>query len=222
MTRQCTRPTCHQPTTSAAKLIVHGAALATALLATGCGAGVLGAEMLHTGPAAGPSLSGSLMNLPPLPAEATAVPSPGRGEPDLEKVATEYLAARENASTLPDPRSWLSKVKALTTPEEWSRLAQSAGDTGGFPAAVTQAHHWSVAVTVACQTDPDAGGDTSASMTMTCALTDRTTDADGATVPERILPRLWPYTGPQPPALLELRRTNNHWYVDQDRTGQAG
>jgi len=224
MTRQCTSRTCHHPTTSAAKLSIRGAALgtATALLASGCSAGALGTEVLHPNPAAAPSSSGSLMNLPPSPAAAAAVPSPARAAPDLEQVATQYLAARENANTLPHPRNWLGEVKALTTPEEWSRLARSAGDTGGFAAAVTRARHWSVTVAVACQTNPDAGGDTAASLTITCALTDRTTNADGSTVPERLLPRLWPYTGPQPPALIELRRTDNRWYVDQDRTGQAG
>lgn len=137
-------------------------------------------------------------------------------------MATRYLAVRENAVTRRDPRGWLATVRPEMTPDGWTWTLKLVGDSGGFPAAVTQAHHWSVAVTVACQTNPDAGGDTAKSLIITCALTDHTTDAVGATVPNRLLPHLWPYTGPQPPALLELRRIGNRWYVDHDRTGQAG
>ena len=149
---------------------------------------------------------------------------PVRAELDVLEVATRYLAARENAISYkhPTPRSWLKEVRPVMTRAGWQRLSDSAGDSGGYPAATARANKWSVRVTVACHHNPDAGPATATRATLTCSLTDRTTNGGGIPIPVKDLPAIWPYDGPQPPALLELRRVGGRWLVDADRSGQAG
>jgi len=149
---------------------------------------------------------------------------PAAAEPALSETAARYLQARENAIgyTHPDPRAWLADVRPVMTPAGWQRLTASLGDSGGFPAATARARRWWVRATVACRYDPDAGPAASAQATLACAVADRTVDVGGVPVPAKALPPLWPYTGPQQPALLVLRHLGGRWLVDEDQTGRAG
>jgi len=162
-------------------------------------------------PAAGPRPAGT----PVLPAAV---------DPALIAAAGRYLQARENAIayTHPTPRDWLRHARPAMTSTGWARLAASLGDRGGFPADTARAHRWSVQATVACRTDPDAPPATPTVATVVCAVTDRTVDPAGRPVPPDDLPGLWPYTGPQQPALLVLRQAGGRWLVDDDQTGRAG
>ena len=185
--------------------------------AAGCsGGGTLSASPARAAgtshsPAAGPRPAGT--PVPPAPAD-----------PALSAAAGRYLQARENAIsyTHPTPRDWLRQAGPAMTSTGWARLAASLGDGGGFPADTARAHRWSVQATVACRTDPDAPSATPTVATVLCAVTDRTVDAAGRPVPAKDLPGLWPYTGPQQPALLVLRRLDGSWLVDDDQTGRAG
>ncbi|MGI8682374.1 MAG: hypothetical protein ACR2JO_09685 [Mycobacteriales bacterium] len=149
--------------------------------------------------------------------------APAAVDRDLQDVAGRYLAARENAVsyTHPTPRSWLADVRAVMASAGWQRLAASLGNDGGFPAATARARRWSVRIIAVCRDNPDAGPASSTQAVLTCAVTDRTVDAAGRPVPARDLPGMWPYQGPQSPALLALRRVNGRWLVDADETGRA-
>ncbi len=57
---------------------------------------------------------------------------------------------------------------------------------------------------------------------LVCEVTDRTTNGGGVPIPVKELPAGWPYDGPQPPALLDLRKVGGRWLVHADHTGQAG
>lgn len=197
------------------------------LVAAGCGADTAttapaGSSMRSSSPAHGAPLppTRSQPSALGVPSAPTATPA----GPDVERVAAGYLAARENAISYTHSsfRGWLTEIRPVMTREGWARLSRSAGDSGDFPAATARAHRWSVRVTVACQDNTDAGPATNSQVTLTCALTDRTVDAAGNPVPAKMLPRLWPYNGPQPPALLAMRQIGSHWLVDADQSGQAG
>ncbi len=199
------------------RLLAAGLAL-TATATAGCGGGG-GTRAVSPGrPAAAPHSPGSGMRPAGAPVPPAAV------EPALGAAAVRYLQARENAIayTHPTPRDWLRQVRPVMTPTGWARLAVALGDRGGFPAAQARTHHWSVQANVTCRTDPDASPATPTVATVVCAVTDRTIDPGGRPVPARNLPGLWPYTGPQQPALLALRRLGGRWLVDDDQTGRAG
>jgi hypothetical protein len=192
------------------------------LLIAGCSADSSpGAPIGHATSSAASSAGASLTASKPRTGAAPA-PRPAHVAAEVDQVATRYLAIRENAVTSRDPRGWLAGVRPEMTPDGWTRLSKLVGDSGGFPAAIAQTHHWSVRVVVACQSNPDAGLTSAVRMTVTCSVTDRTIDAAKRPVPTAVLPHLWPYTGTQPPALLDMRRVHNHWRIDRDRTGEAG
>lgn len=135
----------------------------------------------------------------PRPAGTPVPPAPA--DPALSAAAGRYLRARENAIAY-----------THHAPLDWLRLARPAMTPTG----------WSVQATVTCRTDPDAPPATPTVATVVCAVTDRTIDPTGHPVPAGDLPGLWPYTGPQPLALLALRRGGGRWLVDDDQTGRAG
>ncbi len=156
--------------------------------------------------------------MPSLSAEPE--PTPTRAGWYEREVAIDYLAARENAISY--KHRWLAEVRPLMTRDGWQRLSRAAGDSGGYPRATAQAHRWEVNVSVACQHNPDAGPATATQVTLVCELTDRTTNGGGVPIPITDLPAGWPYDGPQPPALLDLREVGGRWLVDADYTGEAG
>lgn len=189
----------------------------TAAATAGCSGG--------TSPAAPARPAVAAVHSPaPGPRAAGTPARPATAEPALSAVAAHYLQARENAIsyTHPTPRDWLREVWPAMTPTGWARLSASLGDRGGFPAAAARAHRWSVQATVACRHDPEAPPATGAQITVVCAVTDRTVDVAGIPVAAKELPGLWPYTRPQQPALLVLRRDGGRWLVDDDETGRAG
>ncbi len=198
--------------------LLAGALALTAPAAAGCSGG--GRLSVTT---AGPAV---VTHSPAPDRRAAGTPVlPGPAEPALSGAAARYLQARENAIgyTHPAPRDWLRQARPAMTATGWSRLSASLGDSGGFPAATARTHRWSVQATVACQPDPDAPPATPTVATLVCAVTDRTVDPTGHPVQAIDLPGLWPYTGPQQPALLVLRRLDGgRWLVDDDETGRAG
>ena len=200
-------------------------ALAAVVLTAGCStAGSSAAPAPPTAPPAPAVSSAPPVRVPAPPASPEPDPTPVRAEPDLVEAATLYLAARENAISYkhPTPRSWLKDARPVMTRAGWQRLSDSAGDRGGYPAATARANKWAVRVTVACNHNHDAGPATATSVTLTCSLTDRTTNGGGIPIPVKDLPAIWPYDGPQPPALLEMHKVGGRWLVEADRTGQAG
>ena len=211
-----------RPTPPAAPL---AGALTAVVLAAGCSAAGSAPSAAPPGapsPATSSAPPAPVSDVPQVTAEPD--PTPARADLALTEAASRYLAARENAISYKHrtPRSWLSEVRPVMTRAGWQRLADSAGDSGGYPAATARANKWSVRVTVACHHNPDAGPPTATRATLTCSLTDRTTNGGGIAIPVKDLPAIWPYDGPQPPALLEMHQTGGRWLVDADRTGQAG
>lgn len=202
------------------------AAAAAVTLVAGC-ASANTASAPGTPPAPTPAAS-SVEAPPTLPSlgteETSAEPTPSLADVEIQEAATRYLAAREDAIsyTHASPRDWLAQARPVMTNGGWQRLSSSVGDRGGFPAATARAHTWKVNVTVLCEHNPDAGPATNTAVTLTCTLTDRTTDAAGVPIPTKDLPRIWAYDGPQPPALLALRKVRGRWLVDADETGEAG
>jgi len=192
----------------------------------GCGGGGTAAAPAPAAstPVASTTSTSRALPLPPPRTSPAPAPTAARAESTVEQVATRYLAARENAIsyTHPSPRSWLAQVRPVMTAAGWQRLADSLGDSGGFPAATARAHKWSVRVAVLCRHNPDAGPASDTAVTLTCAVTDRTVDAGGVPVPHKDLPSIWPYEGAQPPALLAMRNVAGRWLVYADQTGQAG
>jgi len=196
------------------RLLAAALAMTAAAIAAGC-----------SGPPAAETRPAAAVHPPaPGPRAAGAPARPATAEPALSALAAHYLQARENAIsyTHPTPRDWLREVWPAMTPTGWARLSASLGDRGGFPAAAARAHRWSVQATVACRHDPEAPPATGAQVTVVCAVTDRTVDVAGIPVAAKELPGLWPYTRPQQPALLVLRRDGGRWLVDDDETGRAG
>ena len=203
-----------------------GAVALAVALAGGCGGDTTPtAEDAPSSPSRGPGGSSwaASSSAPALSVDALP-PPPADVDLGIEEVATRYLAARENAIsyTHATPRDWLTDVRPVMTPAGWQRLAASVGDRGGFPATTARTRKWSVRVTVECRHNPDAGVAPRGTATLTCAVTDRTVDAAGVPVPVKNLPGIWPYDGPQPPALLAMRTVDGRWLVDADQTGRAG
>ncbi len=204
------------------------AAVCAITLATGCGSGSTATPTggLSPAPAASsasgrPSPGVAAPTQAPLPPPAAAQAG---GKFDVGAVATRYLAARENAISYHhhSARDWLAEVWPVMTPIGWQRLSASLGDSGGFPAATARQRQWLVRVTVVCRHNSDAGVATSTQARLLCAVSDRTIDATGVLVRASDLPGIWPYNGPQPPALLEMRKLDGQWLVDADETGKAG
>lgn len=160
----------------------------------------------------------------PPPPVSRQVPTAAPAGRDVEQAASRYLAARENAISYQhrNTTDWLADVRPTMTRTAWTRLASSVGDGGGYPRATAAACRWSVQTTTSCRHDPDAGPPTPTAITLICAVTDHTVDAAGRPVPAAALPALWPYTGPQPPAILAMHNLAGRWLVDADLTGQAG
>jgi hypothetical protein len=142
----------------------------------------------------------------------------------LTATAVAYLSQRENALFWyrARPTSWLSSVRPLVTRAAYQALAAgAAGASPGFAWVVAHRRHWQVKVAAGCRPDTEARPPTATAEVLGCSVVDRTVTASGKAVPASALPPAWPYSGPQPPALLLMRRAHGRWLVAADDTGRA-
>ncbi len=151
------------------------------------------------------------------------VPALGSADAALSAAAQAYLDARENAVSHyhQSATDWLTVVEPTMTPEGFAALRAEIGDGGGSAYAWETAHEMGLAVKVVtrCEEDPNAA--TADVRVLLCEIDDQVIDESGAVLPTTAVPTVWPYVGPQPSAMLELRRVGDTWRVHADLTGSA-
>lgn len=147
----------------------------------------------------------------------------------LQGTAEDYLNARENQMSYQHekPLDWLDDVKPLMTQEAFAELEESTGggegvSSGGNAWAISHEEGLAVQAEVGeCGVDMAAGLDEPDSKMVRCPVTDVVVDEDGDPVPSTEIPSMWPYVGPQRPAVLHMVREDGQWKVQMDATGLA-
>lgn len=166
-------------------------------------------------------------------ASAAASKRPGVdpvSDKSLQEAAEDYLNARENQMSAKHdkPIDWLDDVEPLMTSSGFKKLKDSIGEAG--EAGVGGGHAWQVShddglgveVQVGqCGVDMAIEVDEADRKIVRCSVSDVVVDEDGEPVSSTDVPPMWPFVGPQKPAVLEMVKEGGSWKVQQDATGMV-
>lgn len=159
--------------------------------------------------------------------EAPPPPDVSAAGENIQSAAEAYLHERENQQSYhhEEPSGWLEEIEPLMTEDGFAEMADTIPEDGrvGDAWRVADENNLAVAVEVdECVVYEAAGVDEDDHKIIQCAMVDIVVDDDGDPVPVTNIPPLWPYVGPQSPAMLEVMEVDGDWLVHADLTGRAG
>ena len=161
-------------------------------------------------------------------AAATAAPPSVSSTDELvQQAAVGFVTVRENQQSHQHakPRDWLTQVAEYMTTDGHSELAASIPEEGHTGDTWNVSHDEGLGVAVEmgeCVVYEAAGVNEPDHKIVQCPVSDVVVGSDGKPVAVTEIPAVWPYVGPQTPAVLEMKQVGGKWLVHADWTGLAG